>query len=75
VLLEDREDRHLVEQVTMDERDAVLEVTDPLPVDRAGPPDHAQHLVTLVQQQLGQVGAVLTGDTGDERSLGHDVVS
>ena len=35
------------------------------------PADHADHLVALVEQQLGQVGAVLAGDAGDERTLGH----
>ena len=33
--------------------------------------DHADHLVALVEQELGEVGAVLAGDAGDERALGH----
>ena len=31
-------------------------------------------LVALVEQQFGQVGAVLAGDSGDERTLGHHAV-
>ena len=31
--------------------------------------DDAVHLVALLEQQLGQVGAVLTRDSGDQRSL------
>src|SRR5690606_41446927 len=49
-------------------RDAVLEVGDALEGDRRGPSDHADHLVTLVEEELGQVGAVLAGDAGDERT-------
>ena len=33
---------------------------------------HAPHLVALVQEQLGQVRAVLSGDAGDQRA-GHVV--
>ena len=33
--------------------------------------DDAVHLVALLEQQLGQVGAVLAGDPGDERLLRH----
>jgi hypothetical protein len=28
-------------------------------------------LVSLAEQQLREIGAVLTGDTGDERSAAH----
>ena len=31
-------------------------------------PDDAVHLVSLGEQQLGQVGAVLAGDAGDQRA-------
>jgi hypothetical protein len=75
VLLEDGQDRHLVQQVAVHEGDAVLEVADALPVDRARAPDHAEHLVALGEQQLGEVRPVLPGDTGDESSLGHGQIS
>ncbi|EEF93696.1 hypothetical protein CATMIT_01671, partial [Catenibacterium mitsuokai DSM 15897] len=35
----------------------------------AAPRQHAVHLVPLVEQQLGKVGAVLAGDAGDECCL------
>ena len=63
--------RDLVEQVAGHEGDPVLEVADALEVDGAGAPHHADHLVALVQQELGQVGAVLAGDAGDERTCSH----
>jgi RNA polymerase sigma-70 factor, ECF subfamily len=44
-------------------------VGDALEVDGAGPADHADDLVALVEQQLGQVGAVLAGDAGDDDAL------
>ena len=40
-----------------------------LKVDDAA--DEAVHLVALLEQQLGQVRAVLPGDAGDQRPLGH----
>ena len=38
---------------------------------RARAPDHADHLVALREEELGEVGAVLAGDAGDERARGH----
>ena len=32
----------------------------------AGPPDHPHHPVALGQEEVGQVGAVLAGDAGDQ---------
>jgi hypothetical protein len=37
----------------------------------AGPADHADDLVPLGEQVLGEVGAVLAGDAGDE-GLRHE---
>jgi hypothetical protein len=37
-----------------------------LGVEGGSAADDAVHLVTLRQQQLGEVGTVLTGDAGDE---------
>src|SRR5262249_45055094 len=34
---------------------------------RARPPDHAADAVALFEEQLGQIGAVLSGYPGDER--------
>ncbi len=44
---------------------------DPLEGDRAAPSVETDHLVSLVEEQLGEVGAVLSGDPGDERLLSH----
>ncbi len=52
-------------------RMTVLQMVDPRPVEAGGTPDHPVDLVALLQQQLGKVGAVLTGDPGHQRSLGH----
>ena len=49
-----------------------VEVVDPPGVELARAADQAVHLVALVEQQLGQVRAVLAGDARDEgASLGH----
>src|SRR5438093_10212843 len=42
-------------------------------VERARPPDDAVDLVTLRQQQLRQIRAVLAGNTRDQRFVRHDL--
>ena len=73
VLAQDRDERGLVEQVARRgvrvEHDAVLQVGDALEVRGALAAHHADHLVALVEQQLGQVRAVLAGDAGDQGAL------
>ena len=49
----------------------VVEVVDAIGVEEAGPALDAVHDVALVEQELGQVGAVLPGDAGDECRLRH----
>ena len=50
----------------------VVEVVDPVGVEQRGAPLDAMDLISLGQQELGQVRAVLSRDTGDERNfLGH----
>src|SRR4051812_48461323 len=57
------------------ERDAFAQVLDAVELLRRGAADHAVDLVPLLEQQLGEVGAVLAGDSGDQRALvGHQVV-
>jgi hypothetical protein len=34
-----------------------------------GAPDESMHLITQRQKQLGEVAAILSGNSGDERSL------
>ena len=62
------DERDLVQEVAGCQ-DLVLDVRDPLEVDRAAAADHAHHLVALIEQELGQVGPVLPGDTGDQGSF------
>jgi hypothetical protein len=45
-------------------------VGDALEVERRAAPDDAHHLVALLEQELGQVRAVLARDAGDERTSG-----
>jgi len=48
----------------------LVQVVDAVGVEQAGAALDAVHLVALVQQQFGQVGAVLAGDEGDFFSMG-----
>jgi hypothetical protein len=41
-----------------------IEMVDPARVERAGAADQPVDLVALLQEQLGEVGAVLAGDPG-----------
>ena len=51
-----------------------IEVVDPARVEGARPPNQAVDLITLLQQQLCEIGPILTGDAGDESLLdGHGV--
>lgn len=45
----------------------LIEIFDPARVERAGAADEAVNLIALAQQQLREVAAVLSGDTGDQR--------
>ena len=65
------EQRRLVEEVAGHQLESILNVGDPLEVDGAGPAHHADHLVALLEQELGQVRTVLPGHPGDQRSLRH----
>ena len=53
--------------------DAVADVLDAVELLGRGAAHHAVHLIALLEQQLGQVGAVLAGDAGDQRgaTVGH----
>ena len=67
---QDVDERCGVEKITWFERDPVLDMGNAFEVDGRRPPHHSNHLVTLLQQMLGEVRTVLTGDAGDERSFG-----
>ena len=40
----------------------------------AGAADDGVHLVALLEQQLGEIGAVLAGDAGDQCAFGHELI-
>jgi hypothetical protein len=44
----------------------LVQVVDAVSVEERGPALDAVHRVALVEQELGEVGAVLAGDAGDE---------
>ena len=48
-----------------------VEVVDPVGVEAGRAADEAVHLVAAIEQLLGEVGAVLPGDAGDE-GAGHE---
>ena len=57
----------LVDEIAVVQGQAIADVVDAPGVEGAAPADEAVHLVALLEQQLGQVAAVLPGDAGDER--------
>ena len=62
-----------VRQVTVVEDEALVvdvgilvDMIHPLGIERGGASFYAVDFIALFQQKLGQIGAVLTGDAGDE---------
>ena len=47
----------------------VVQVIDAIGIEEARAPDHAVNLITLGEQKLGKVRAVLPGDAGDQRTV------
>ena len=62
--------RPRIEEICRDDPDPVEHVLDPLERVMAGASDQAEYLVSLVEEELGKVGAVLARDPGDQRA-GH----
>ena len=58
--------RALVEQVGLVQRDLVAQMLDPVEALGRRAAHHAVDLVALLEQELGQVGAVLAGDPSDQ---------
>ena len=56
----------LVHQVPVMENEVLADVVDPPGVEGAAAPHQAVDLVALLEQELGEVAAVLAGDAGDE---------
>src|SRR5208283_2596653 len=67
------DERALVEQVALMEGDPVAKVLDAVELLRGGATHHAVHLIALVEQQFGQIGAILACYPGDEcgATVGH----
>jgi hypothetical protein len=79
-LLHDADEVGRVRQVTVVQDEALVlhmrvfvDVVHALGVEQRRPPLDAVNLVALVEQELGQVAAVLAGDAGDEGFF-HGVV-
>src|SRR5439155_12675294 len=53
----------------------LIEMVDPFGVEQGSAPLDAVHHIALAEEKFGQIGAVLAGDSGDQRDLGvfHDV--
>jgi hypothetical protein len=58
----------LVDEVAVVQREAVADVVDAPGVERAAAADEAVDLVSLLQEQLGEIAAVLPGDARDQSS-------
>jgi hypothetical protein len=65
VLIEQIHQRALVMQIPLSDGDLFLELADALIRDGAGTAHHPDHPVTLGQQELCQVRAILPGNAGD----------
>ena len=77
-LLDDAHQAGRVGQVTVVQREMpavdmriLVQVVDAVGVEQAGATLDAVDLVALLQQQFGQIRAVLAGDAGDEGNLGR----
>ena len=65
-MLDGLDQRELIEQVGLQQRDAIEQVLDAPHVRRAQAADDAEHFVVFFEQQLGEIGAVLAGDARDQ---------
>src|SRR5215208_5279395 len=75
-LIDDGEERCLVEEVCAKELDAIAEMLDAATSVRTRAACDTNDTVAKVEKVLGQIAAVLTGDAGDERRSGiHAPVS
>jgi hypothetical protein len=61
----------LVEEVALSDLDVADVLTQPCDMRVGLPSDKAPDLVSVSEQMLGEVRAVLPGDAGDERSPGQ----
>jgi len=59
-------ERQLIEEVRRAELNAIEEVLYPVEVGRARSAHHADDPIALFEEQLGKIGTVLPGDSGDD---------
>src|ERR1035437_1289525 len=64
-----RDQRSLVEHITLDQLYSVEQVLDAFHRTRTGPASHPDYAIPLLEQELGQVRAILASDAGDESGL------
>src|SRR5262249_11342954 len=60
--------RALVGEIALDKADSVRNMLNAIVFLKAASPHQAVDFVTLVQQELRQVGSILAGDSGNQRS-------
>src|SRR5207253_10973178 len=65
-LLHHINDRKLVQEIGLVQRDPVREVLDPLEALGARSTNNAMYFVAFVEQEFGEIAAVLAGDASDE---------
>src|SRR5262249_46016029 len=71
-LVDRSNERQLVEQVGRFQRDAIEQMFDAPEIGRARSADETEDFVPIVEQQLSEIRAVLSGNSGDNGSLGHE---
>ena len=64
----DADQRQLIEQVARQDREPVAEMVDPPVVVGRQAAREAVDLIALLQEEFRQIGPVLAGDPGDERT-------
>jgi len=49
----------------------LVQVIDPIGIEQRGPAFHAMNNIAFPQQELRQIGAILSGNAGDQSNLLH----
>ena len=69
--VDEADDRQLIEQIGRLDRDAIENRLNAPEIRRARAANRPDDLVAFREQQLGEVGSVLPGNSGDNGPLGH----
>ncbi len=70
ILIQDADQRDLVTQVARNKLQSILDVADTVEVEGARAAHHTNDAVAAVEQELGQIGTVLSGDARNQ-CCGH----